>query len=354
MARIKVLVVDDSFFTRKRLIDMLVSDPDIEVIDIAQDGLEAVEKVTKLDPDVVTLDIEMAKMDGLTALDHIMKDHPVPVIMVSTLTEKGSEATVRALMRGAVDFIHKPTDLAHVTFSQIKDELIAKVKAAAKAKLKTRVQSAPIATTTIESDFRLSAARNKLVMIGSSTGGPRALVEVLPRLPKNFPSPIVIVQHMPPGPFIKSIAKRLEADSNIRVEEAYNDARLEPGVALMAPGGYHVLVEKGGVIKLSQGPAVNAVRPSVDVMMSSGAAIFGQNSIGVILTGMGHDGANGMALIKKKGGYTIAEHESTCVVYGMPKSVVENGDADAIVPLEQVSQEIIRAIERENHAKLCG
>jgi len=345
LSQIRVLVVDDSFFTRKRLIDMLSSDPEIAIIDTAQNGFEAIEKVTKLNPDVVTLDIEMAKMDGLTALGHIMKEHPTPVIMVSTLTDEGSEVTAQALLEGAVDFIHKPTDLTNIKLTEVKDELIAKVKGAARAQLKRRVglvrpRSIDPASVTIS-----DAVKNKIVMIGSSTGGPRALIEVLPRLPKNFPTPIVVVQHMPPGPFIRSIAKRIESESNIRVEEAQNDDRLQPGVALMAPGGYHMLIEKGGIIKLSHGPAVNSVRPSVDVMMSSGATVYGANAIGVILTGMGRDGANGMALIKSKGGHTIAEHESTCVVYGMSKSVIDNGDADSIVPLDQVPHEIMRMIE---------
>lgn len=348
MSQIRVLVVDDSFFTRKRLIDMLSSDPEITIIDTAQNGLEAIEKVAKLNPDVITLDVEMAKMDGLTALGHIMKEHPTPVIMVSTLTEEGSEVTAQALLEGAIDFIHKPTDLTGIKLAEVKDELIAKAKGAARAQLKRRSDLVHPDSTNKAPDIRLGTAKNKLVMIGSSTGGPRALIEVLPRLPKNFPTPIVIVQHMPPGPFIRSIAKRIESESNIRIEEAQNDDRLQPGVALMAPGGAHMLIEKGGIIKLSHGPAVNSVRPSVDVMMSSGATIYGSNAIGVILTGMGKDGGNGMSLIKKKGGHTIAEHQSTCVVYGMPKIVIDNGDADCIVPLDQVPQEIMKMIEGES------
>lgn len=346
---VRVLVVDDSFFTRKRLVDMLSSDPQIEVVDTAQNGIEAIEKITKLKPDVVTLDVEMPKMDGLTALHHIMRNVPTAVIMVSTLTQEGSEATVHALMEGAVDFVHKPTNNTNMRLAEIKQDLLSKVKYAARAKLLKKpgaAQPAPADNPHQDSapGATFSDGKNKLVMIGSSTGGPRALIEVLPRLPKSFPAPIVVVQHMPPGPFIKSIAKRLETESKIRIEEAQNGAHLEPGVALIAPGGMHLLVEKGGVVKLNHGPAVNSVKPSVDVMMNSGAQIFGADSVGVILTGMGRDGADGMAMIKKKGGHTVAEAESTCVVYGMPRAVIENGDADSVVPIERVAQEIINAI----------
>ncbi|HEY3374524.1 MAG TPA: chemotaxis response regulator protein-glutamate methylesterase [Candidatus Aquicultor sp.] len=345
MARIRVLVVDDSFFIRKRLIDILSSDPEIEVVDGAQNGIEAIEKAAMHKPDVITLDVEMPKMDGLTALDHIMKDHPTPVLMVSTLTEEGSEAAAIALLKGAIDFVHKPTELTHMRLAEIQQELITKVKNTARARPKGRFSTPAERAVATEPSFTSHKGHNKLVMIGSSTGGPRALVEVLPRLPKNFPVPIVVVQHMPPGPFIGSIAKRLDAESNIRVRQAENDDRLEPGVALIAPGGMHLLIEKGGITKFNHGPAVNAVKPSVDVMMNSGAEVYGANSIGVILTGMGHDGASGMSTIKKKGGCTIAEDSSTCVVYGMPKAVVENGDADRVVPVERVAAEIVKFLE---------
>ncbi|MCL6471352.1 MAG: chemotaxis response regulator protein-glutamate methylesterase [Firmicutes bacterium] len=350
---IRVLVVDDSFFSRKRLIDMLSSDPQIAVIDTAQDGFEAIKKVIELQPDVVTLDIEMARMDGLTALNHIMKECPTPVIMVSTLTEEGSAATAQALLEGALDFIHKPTDLTSI--SKIQDELIAKVKVAAKARLKKKTAKGESGDIRQEQASKIATTSDKIVMIGTSTGGPRALIEVLPRLPKNFPWPIAVVQHMPPGPFIKSIAQRLNTESNIRVAEAQDGDHLVPGTALMAPGGYHMLIEKGGIVRLSHGPTVNSVRPSVDVLMNSGTAVYGHNCIGVILTGMGRDGADGMAQIKRRGGHTIAEHESTCVVYGMPKVVIDEGNADVIAPLERIPQELMNMIEgKSSYAKLCG
>ena len=344
MSQIKVLVVDDSFFIRKRLVDMLNSDPEIHVVDTAENGLEAIEKIARLRPDVVTLDIEMPNMDGLTALVRIMKENPTPVIMVSTLTEIGSEATMNALLKGAVDFIHKPTSFGDAKLYNIKEEIVAKVKIASRARLRFAQSVSP--KTTGAGDAVIKAGKNsdKLVLIGSSTGGPRALLEVLPRLPKNFPAPIAIVQHMPPGPFIKSISRRLEADSQISVGEANHGDRLEPGRALIAPGGYHMLIEKGHVVKLNQGPSVNSVRPSVDVMMSSAAAVYGSNIIGVILTGMGHDGAEGMTLIKKKGGRTIAEDQSTCIVYGMSRSVIEKGDADRVVPIDAVAAEIVKML----------
>jgi len=348
MTRVKVLVVDDSFFVRKRLVDMLSSDPEITVVDTAQNGLEAIEKIAILKPDVVTLDIEMPKMDGLTALRSIMTSNPTAVVMVSTLTEEGSHATAQALMDGAVDFVHKPTDNTNIRVTQIREELISKVKAAAIAKINGKaLGKLQPASFSAKRSSMLSTSK-KLVMIGSSTGGPRALIEVLPRLPKGFPVPIAVVQHMPAGPFIKSIAQRLESISNIKVREAQNDDRLEPGVALLAPGGAHMLIEKDGVVKLNHGPSVNSVKPSVDVMMNSGVSVFGRNSIGVILTGMGHDGASGMTAIKRQGGRTIAEHESTCVIYGMPKVVVDNGDADSVVPLHQVSAEIVKMLEEKD------
>jgi len=343
LPQVKVLVVDDSFFIRKRLVEMLNSDSEINVVDTAENGLEAIEKVARLRPDVVTLDIEMPNMDGLTALVRIMKEHPTPVVMVSTLTEAGSEAAMTALMRGAVDFIHKPTSFGDTKLYNIKEEIVAKVKIASRARLRL-AQSAQPRTIGTSDLVRPGGHSNKLVLIGSSTGGPRALLEVLPRLPKNFPAPIAIVQHMPPGPFIKSISKRLEADSEIDVNEAGNGDRLEPGRALIAPGGYHMLIEQGRVVKLNHGPSVNSVRPSVDVMMSSAAAVYGSHIIGVILTGMGRDGADGMALIKKKGGRTIAEDESTCIVYGMSRSVIENGDADSVVPIERIANEIVKML----------
>jgi len=344
LPQVKVLVVDDSFFIRKRLVEMLNSDPGINVVDTAENGLEAIEKIARLRPDVVTLDIEMPNMDGLTALARIMKENPTPVIMVSTLTEAGSEAAMTALTRGAVDFIHKPTSFGDTKLYNIKEEIVAKVKIASRARLRLVQSTQP--RTTVTTDLVVGSGKHsdKLVLIGSSTGGPRALLEVLPRLPKNFPAPIAIVQHMPPGPFIKSISKRLEADSQINVNEAGNGDRLEPGRALIAPGGYHMLIEQGQVVKLNHGPSVNSVRPSVDVMMSSAAAVYGSNIIGVILTGMGHDGADGMALIKKKGGRTIAEDESTCIVYGMSRSVIENGDADQVVPIERIANEIVKML----------
>lgn len=344
MSQIKVLVVDDSFFIRKRLVDMLNSEPEIDVVDTAENGLEAIEKIARLRPDVVTLDIEMPNMDGLTALVRIMKENPTPVIMVSTLTEIGSEATMNALLRGAVDFIHKPTSFGDAKLYNIKEEIVAKVKIASRARL--RFAQSVLAKTTGAGDVVIRAGKNsdKLVLIGSSTGGPRALLEVLPRLPKNFPAPIAIVQHMPPGPFIKSISRRLEADSQISVSEANHGDKLEPGRALIAPGGYHMLIEKGHVVRLNQGPSVNSVRPSVDVMMSSAAAVYGSNIIGVVLTGMGHDGADGMTLIKKKGGRTIAEDQSTCIVYGMSRSVIEKGDADRVVPIDGIAAEIVKML----------
>jgi len=344
LSKIKVLIVDDSIFMRKVLSDMLCSDSKITVVGTASNGLEALKEIEKLKPDVVTMDIEMPKMDGLTALEHIMRDNPLPVIMVSTLTQEGSDAAARALLLGAVDVVPKPANLPHMNLRKIKEDLISKVKAVACSSLKkTKRIKSKIKTGVVKAG---SLSKGKVVLIGASTGGPSALLEVLSGLPKDFPVPVAIVQHMPDGPFIKSLAERLDSMSQIRVKEAHVNNLLESGLALLAPGGFHMLIEKKGVVKFSRGPLINGVRPSVDVMMNSAVSVYGENTIGVILTGMGKDGAEAMALIKKKGGCTIVEDESSCVVYGMPKAVVDMGNADVVASLSDIPGEIVKMLER--------
>ncbi|MDI6799691.1 MAG: chemotaxis response regulator protein-glutamate methylesterase [Actinomycetota bacterium] len=345
MSKIKTLIVDDSTFMRKVLTDMIESDPDIEVIGVASNGLEAIDKVKELKPDVVTLDIEMPKMDGLTALEILMKENPIPVIMVSTLTQEGSDATAKALLLGALDFVAKPTNMPHLNMSVIKNDLMEKIKTAAGSKVDKLDKRIGIKSDKLKGIDTKALKKNKVVLIGASTGGPNALSRVISDLPADLPAPVVVVQHMPDGPFTKSFAERIDMISAIKVKEAERSDFLRAGQVLVAPGGYHMLIEKGGQVKMNKSPLVNGVRPAVDVMMNSAAAVYGKNIIGVILTGMGSDGAQGMAQIKAKGGRTVAQDEASCVVYGMPKSVVEMGNADKVVPLNDVASEIINMLK---------
>ncbi len=331
---IRVLVVDDSAFMRKMITQILNSCDDIEVIGTARDGEDAIKKVEELKPDVVTLDVEMPKVDGLTALAYIMNKFPLPVVMLSALTGEGTKATVKALSYGAVDYIQKPSGTISLDIDKIKDEIINKVKLAATAKVrKLELRERPKPRI----DFYLE--NEKVVVIGASTGGPQALVEVLSSLPRNIPASILLVQHMPKQ-FTKSFAERLNSLSEIEVKEAENEDEIIEGRALLAPGDYHMLVNSSKVI-LDDGPKINSVRPAVDPTMISAAQSYGKNVVGVILTGMGNDGAYGIKIIKEKGGVTIAQDESTSVVFGMPKAAIATGCIDKVLPLHEIANEII-------------
>ncbi|MGE5594365.1 MAG: protein-glutamate methylesterase/protein-glutamine glutaminase [Betaproteobacteria bacterium] len=363
---IRVLVVDDSAFTRKVVSDMLGSDPDITVIDIARDGKAAVEKARALQPDVITMDVEMPVMDGLAALRAIMSERPVPVVMLSALTQEGAATTIEALELGAVDFVAKPSHSMTVGLGEVRDQLVAKVKLAARARVRAPRLARSGATRTAGSGLHslaglgpailrgrlgdgggpgaeLGKESDTVVVIGSSTGGPSALNQVLPALPADIPAGVLIVQHMPPG-FTKSLAARLAETSAIAVKEAEAGDKLADGVALVAPGGYHMSVSADGEVTLSTDPPRNGVRPSVDTTMESAARVYGDRLVGVVLTGMGRDGAAGMAAIKAAGGRTIAEHESSCVIYGMPKAVVDQGLADLVVPIQEVAGAIVQMV----------
>ncbi len=331
---IRVLVVDDSAFMRKMVTQILNSCDDIEVIGTAKDGEDGIKKVEELKPDVVTLDVEMPKVDGLTALAYIMNKFPLPVVMLSALTGEGTKATVKALSYGAVDYIQKPSGTISLDIDKIKDEIINKVKLAATAKVrKLELRERPKPGI----DFCLE--NEKVVVIGASTGGPQALVEVLSNLPRNIPASILLVQHMPKQ-FTKSFAERLNSLSEIEVKEAENGDEIIEGRALLAPGDYHMLVNSSKVI-LDDGPKINSVRPAVDPTMISAAQSYGKNVVGVILTGMGNDGAYGIKIIKEKGGITIAQDESTSVVFGMPKAAIATGCVDKVLPLHEIANEII-------------
>ncbi|HEY9077936.1 MAG TPA: chemotaxis response regulator protein-glutamate methylesterase [Anaerolineaceae bacterium] len=353
---INLMVVDDSAFMRFTITEHVNKTNDIRVVGTARDGKEALELIPRLQPDVITLDVEMPNLNGLDTLREIMNRFPRPVIMFSSLTAEGTQETIQALTIGAVDFITKPSNKANVVF--VMEEAIAKIRQASHARLgagKPRPSPQPVppqptatpsvsGTTGAPKSTRLLLRQDKVVVIGSSTGGPRALNTVLPGIPGDLPAAYLIVQHMPAG-FTRSLAERLDSLSSIRVREATHGDKMEAGLALMAPGGFHMTVDEEGKISLNKNPTVHGVRPSVDITMISAAQIYKNMTIGVILTGMGRDGANGCGLVHSVGGKVIAEDESTCVVWGMPRSVQEAGYADEIVPLPDVSRAIIRAVK---------
>ncbi|MDE3075575.1 MAG: chemotaxis response regulator protein-glutamate methylesterase [Chloroflexota bacterium] len=344
--QIRVLVVDDSAFMRSMIGKMLNEVPGIQVVDVAVDGQDAVEKVRNVRPDVVTLDVEMPKMNGIQALEYIMKNCPTPVIMLSSLTQQGAVTTIEALEKGAVDFVGKPSGTVSIDIHRVRDELVNKILRASKltgtrlaALSAPRPQTPPLQMPPLRP---IETGRHHVVAIGTSTGGPKALNDVLPRLPRNLPAPVLVVQHMPPG-FTRALAQRLNDLSQIAVREAAAGDQLEPGVALVAPGDFHMTVSSGR-IALNQDPPVHNVRPAVDVLLSSLAKTYGRETVGVVLTGMGTDGAEGALAIKRMGGRVIAQDEATSVVYGMPRSVVDAGAADVVAPLGRVADEIVKAL----------
>ena len=377
---IKILVVDDSAFMRKVLSDLFKSQPDFEVVDIGRNGAEAVEKVKQHSPDVVTLDVEMPVMDGLTALEQIMAVKPTPVVMVSSLTKAGADATIKALSLGAVDFVAKSAGSIS-RIDEIEKDLLQKCREAAGVsgnrlratvaavkpvilpertapaapekplmveKVLTVDKAAPSMTRTTSVSSVISGVDDWIVAIGTSTGGPRALQEVLTRLPGNLPCPTVIVQHMPPG-FTKSLAERLNTLSELTVKEAADNDKLVAGTVYIAPGDFHLTLRRetsGTYVKLNKDPAIGGLRPAVDPMMVSVSETYGTKTVGVILTGMGHDGAKGMRAIKRLQGLTIAEDQSTAVVFGMPKAAIEAGVVDTILPLPQVADGIVQCLKK--------
>lgn len=344
---IKVLIVDDSAFMRKVLSDMFAAEQDFTVIDTARNGKDAADKVKWLKPDVITMDVEMPIMDGITALEFIMRDTPTPVVMVSSLTRAGADATIRALELGAVDFVAKTAGpISSIT--GIKTDILAKCRAAAKVNVVRLTKTQDKKITKALPQLTLTANEDKIIAIGTSTGGPRALQEIITKLPGNLPCGIVIVQHMPPG-FTKSLSDRLNSLSSLTVKEAEPNDVIRPGLVLVAPGDYHMTVDREGnkrFVRLNQNPPVGGHRPAVDPLFESVAKCYGKRALGVILTGMGHDGAKGIEAIKRQQGSTIAEDQSTAVVFGMPKSAIELGVVDKVVPLPSVAAEIVRVINQ--------
>jgi two-component system chemotaxis response regulator CheB len=354
--RIRVLVVDDSALVRKLLTEMLSSDPGIEVVDTAQDPLVAREKIKQLNPDVLTLDVEMPRMDGVTFLRNLMRLRPMPVVMVSTLTEKGAEITLDALRYGAVDFITKPkVDIAY-TLQDYRDELISKIKMAAQARVRQLSASAaappdrvPGASVPVDRVIPVAPRQHfrttdRLIAIGASTGGTEAIREVLERLPGVTTPGIVITQHIPAsfsGPF----AQRMNRCSQLEVSEAKDGEQILPGHAYIAPGDQHLMVIRDGAryrCRLSDDVPVNRHRPSVDVLFRSVAQNVGPNALGVILTGMGKDGALGMKDMREAGAHTIAQDEASSVVWGMPGAAVACGAVVETLALDDIPAAILR------------
>ncbi len=342
---IRVLLVDDSVFICYLLAGHLEEDGDIKVVGKAHNGLEALAKIPALKPDVVILDVEMPRMDGLTALKQIMVECPTPVIMFSVLTKRSARATIQALMRGAVDFVCKPDSQTYLY--TVVDELKAKIKAVTNSSLeKLPLLEAATTTTPVKSGPQRLQRDDPLIVIGASTGGPRALQQILSELPLHLPAAVVAVQHMPAG-FTRSLAQRLHETCALRVQEAAPGDRLARGLALLAPGDFHLYFTKTSQIRLDQSPRRNGVRPSIDVTMESAAQHYESSVIGVILTGMGNDGTEGARAIKAAGGQVIAEDESSSVIYGMPRSVVEAGWADQVMPLSKIAHTIVRLVKNE-------
>ena len=365
MAKIRVVAVDDSALVRSMLTEIINRQPDMECIGAAADPLVAREMIRNLNPDVITLDVEMPRMDGIDFLSKLMRLRPMPVVMVSTLTERGAEVTLKALELGAIDFVAKPKIGVADGLKQLANEITDKVRIAAKARIhrSPTPANAPAAPATTSarpgagagggaaSSPAASAASpaslgrlstEKLVFIGASTGGTEATKEVLLALPADAPA-VVITQHMPPG-FTKSYAARLDSLCRIRVKEATDGERVLPGHAYIAPGGMHLSVERSGanyIARVQDGDPVNRHKPSVEVLFKSAARVVGRNAIGIMLTGMGADGAKAMREMKDAGAYCVAQDEASCVVFGMPREAIAAGAVDQVLPLKDVGPHLM-------------
>lgn len=345
---IRVLIVDDSALMRRRISDILRLDAEIEVLDCAKTGAEAIKKAVKMKPDVITLDLSMPDIDGLTALTYIMTEVPTPVVIVSANAVSGGPNALKALEIGAVGVVNKPSGEISLDIETVDQEIIDKVKKASKIDVK-RVRAvfnkfkniAPAVHT------KVSSGINNIVTIGSSTGGPKAIKEIVPYFSADIPAAFLFVQHMPAG-FTRSMAERLNWLTKINIKEAEHGDIIKAGYGYIAPGDYHMVVEMKNhnpVICLNKDPKVNRVRPSITVLMDSVVKLFGKKTIGVLLTGMGQDGVAGMRNIKNAGGVTLAEDKSTCVVYGMPRVAIEAGIIDKVLPISHMGLEIIKHIK---------
>lgn len=340
---IRVLVVDDSILMRSIVSDMLNVPGEICVVGVAKNGLEAIAMTRTLSPDVITMDVEMPKMDGITALRSIMKERPVPVIMLSAVTKEGAWQTIMALSAGAVDFVPKPSGSISLDIGNVKETLLEKIRMVCKPN-RSRLLDLPSIPEREKVPRKASLVRSKkVIVIGASTGGPGALERVISKLPQDLSAGVLVVQHMPPG-FTRSLAERLNRISAIDVKEAEDGDVILDGRALIAPGNYHMIVRKGvgfdRIVSMSQEPPVHRVRPAADVTMKSASRVFGSSIVGVVLTGMGSDGAFGLKDIKQQGGRTIACDEKTSVIFGMPKAAIELGCVDRVTALDDIAGEI--------------
>ena len=345
---IKVLIIDDSALIRSVLRELINSQPGLEVVGAAPDPHVAREMIKQLDPDVLTLDVEMPRMNGLEFLEKLMRLRPTPVVMISSLTERGSEVTLRALELGAVDFITKPRLGVAEQMAELAAEIGEKIRAAAGARLRRHALSGDEPQRPQPLAARFLNTTEKVICVGSSTGGTEALKELLTRMPADSPG-MLLTQHMPET-FTRSFAQRLDGLSAMQVKEAEHNERILPGHAYLAPGHSHLRVRKGGAYyyaELSADPPVNRHRPSVDVLFNSAAGAIGPNAMGVILTGMGKDGAAGLLAMRQAGAYTIAQDEASCVVFGMPKVAIELGAATEIAPLPAIARRVLDRLERK-------
>jgi two-component system chemotaxis response regulator CheB len=334
--KIRVLVIDDSAIVRKILSETLASEADIEVVGTAPDPIIALEKIARLKPDVLTLDVEMPRMDGLTFLRQLMNTQPIPVVMISSLAQSSVEVAMEALRCGAVDVLAKPSGPYSV--GELRATVCASIRAAARAKLIRPAAPDPVPQKPVKSD------PTRLIAIGASTGGTEAIASLLAQFPAEVP-PILITQHIPPM-FSKMFAQRLHKLCAMEVREAVDGDVPRAGLALIAPGGFHMVLERGPRIRVKQGPLVCYQRPSVDVLFSSVAQVAGAKAVGVILTGMGNDGAQGMKRMKEQGSTNIAQDEATCVVFGMPKEAIRAGGVDQTLPLNRIAQAVMTACSR--------
>ncbi len=340
---IRVLVVDDSAFVRQALSRMLGGEADIQVVGLAVDGQDGVEKAAALQPDVVTLDIQMPRMGGLEALKRIMAIRPIPVLLLSSLTKEGAGVTLHGLELGAMDFVDKSRVQGNMNLLNLAEELKTKIRAL--ASVKPHPPSA-LLTPIVRTEAPRGVGQCDIVVIGTSTGGPPALQVIIPRLPGDLVAAVLVVQHMPAG-FTKSLAERLDARSEVPVREARDGESVDAGTVLIAPAGTHTKLRKRGSavrILLDDEPRASLHRPSIDILMASAARIYGPKVLGVLLTGMGADGVEGLRAIREAGGRTLAESEETCAIYGMPKAAVEAGVVDRSVPLTEMADEILGAV----------
>ncbi|WP_099158116.1 protein-glutamate methylesterase/protein-glutamine glutaminase [Virgibacillus ndiopensis] len=345
MNPIRVLVIDDSAFMRKMISDILSSENRIEIIGTARNGEDGIKKINELAPDVVTLDVEMPKMDGISALQKIMETNPLPVVMLSSVTMEGARKTVQAISTGAVDFISKPSGAISLDIATIKEEIISKVVTASQVKLSKKKPEITHVNSGIREPVSYSQKHSRsIVAIGTSTGGPRALQRVLTDLPDDFQTPIVIVQHMPAG-FTKSLADRLNTLSGIHIKEAEHGEIIQQNTAYIAPGNYHMRIREAGTalaVELTQDSTLHGHRPAVDVLFNSVSHLNKINKLAVILTGMGSDGSDGIKHLKEKdpNAFVIAESEESSVVYGMPKAAVKTNCVNKIIHLHHVGETI--------------